>query len=260
MKKVFWITGASSGIGAELARQYAKRNVLIILSARRESLLIALKKELGNSKDIQLLPFDLIDFQMIPTLVEKAIAIFGRIDVLINNGGISQRSMISETSFEVYKTLMEVDYLGPVALSRALLPHFIKQQKGHYVVVSSVMGKFGSPYRSGYCGAKHALHGFFDVLRMEHSKDNIFVSMICPGFIQTNITINAITGDGSALGYDDPATRSGIPAPIFCRKMIRAIALKKRETIIAKKEKFGVYLRFFSNRLLQKIILNSKVR
>lgn len=260
MKKVIWITGASSGIGEELSRQYARQNVRLILSARRKSVLVALKEELGSSDSIQVLPFDLTDFEAMPLVVDKAIAFFGHIDILINNGGISQRSMIADTQFDVYQKLMDVDYLGPVALSKALLPHFIEQQKGQFVVVSSVMGKFGSPYRSGYCGAKHALHGFFDVLRMEHAKDNIAVSLICPGFIQTNVTINAITGDGSPLGHDDPATQSGIDVTVFCRKMIRAITQKKWETIIAKKEKWGVYLRFFSNRLLQKVVLKSKVR
>ena len=180
MNKVIWITGASSGIGAELAIQYAKEDgVSLILSARREKQLNEVKSICDIKTPIALLPFDLINFEKAESHVKKAISLFGKIDVLINNGGISQRSKILGSTFKVFQTLIEVDYLGTVALSHALLPHFVNQKKGHFVVVSSVMGKFASPFRSGYCGAKHALHGFFDALRMEHKKDNINVTMVC---------------------------------------------------------------------------------
>src|SRR5210317_217483 len=166
--KVIWITGASSGIGKGLALELSKRNCKLILSSRRKNVLEEVKVSCKNQENVIVHPFDLKDIDFIPKVCEQAIAAFGTVDILINNGGISQRSLIINTSIEVDRTLMEVDYLGTIALSKALLPHFIKKQSGHYVVVTSIMGKFGSPYRSGYCGAKHALHGFFDVLRMEH--------------------------------------------------------------------------------------------
>ena len=257
---VVWITGASSGIGAELARQYSKRNINLILSARRAAVLLEVKEScMGHSK-IQILPFDIIDFDSAPNQVEKALSFFGRVDVLINNAGISQRSLILDSKFEVFKKIIEIDYLGTVALSRAILPHFISQQSGHYVVVSSVMGKFGSPYRSGYCGAKHALHGFFDVMRMEHQKDNIYVTMVCPGFVATPIALNSIQGDGTALGKDDEATRKGLDVVYFVRKMIHAIDQKKWELSIGGKEKLGVFLKRLSNKLVHNVVIRSRVR
>src|SRR5690606_26520043 len=180
--KVIWITGASSGIGKGLALELSKRNCKLILSSRRHDVLVKVKNECQNSENVFILPFDLGVIEQMQNIVKKAMTFFGRVDVLINNGGISQRSLIVDTSIDVDKKLMEVDFLGTVALSKAILPHFIQQQSGHYVTVTSIMGKFGSPYRSGYCGAKHALHGFFDVMRMEHQKDHIKVTLICPGF------------------------------------------------------------------------------
>jgi len=257
---VVWITGASSGIGAELARQYSKRNINLILSARRAAVLLEVKEScIGHSK-IEILPFDINNFDSAQNQVEKALSFFGRVDVLINNAGISQRSLILDSKFEVFKKIIEIDYLGIVALSRAILPHFISQQSGHYVVVSSVMGKFGSPYRSGYCGAKHALHGFFDVMRMEHQKDNVSVTIVCPGFVATPIALNSIQGDGTALGKDDEATRKGLDVNYFVRKMIHAIDQKKWEVSIGGTEKLGVFLKRLSNKLLHNVVIRSRVR
>lgn len=258
--KTIWITGASSGIGAELSRQYAKSGNRLILSSRRLKELETVKQTCSNQEHIKILPLDLKDFKSMDDSVEKAIALFGSIDLLINNGGVSQRSLIADTNFEVYKELIDVNYLGTVALTKALLPFFIKQGSGHFAVVTSVMGKFGSPFRSGYCGAKHALHGFFDVLRMEHQKDNIAVTMICPGFVQTNVTINALTGNGEKLNHDDPGTKNGLEVSYFCKKMIRAISANKWEVSFGKKEKLGVFVKRFSQKLLHSIVLRSNVR
>ena len=257
---VVWITGASSGIGAELARQYSKRNINLILSARRAAVLLKVKESCMGHSNIEILPFDINNFDSAPNQVEKALSFFGRVDVLINNAGISQRSLILDSKFEVFKKIIEIDYLGTVALSRAILPHFISQQSGHYVVVSSVMGKFGSPYRSGYCGAKHALHGFFDVMRMEHQKDNVYVTMVCPGFVATPIALNSIQGDGTALGKDDEATRNGLDVIYFVSKMIHAIDQKKWEVSIGGIEKLGVFLKRLSNKLVHNVVTRSRVR
>ena len=191
---------------------------------------------------------------------DQAIKQYGKIDLLINNGGISQRALIIDTDISVDKKLMEVDYLGTVALSKALLPHFIKNQTGHYAVVTSLMGKFSSPYRSGYCGAKHALHGFFDTLRMEHQKDNVNVTLICPGFVNTNIAKNALIGDGSLQNSQDDATENGLPIPEFCDRMIQAIQKEKFEAYIGKKEVLGVYLKRFFPKLLHRFVMKSQVR
>jgi dehydrogenase/reductase SDR family protein 7 len=259
-KNVIWITGASSGIGAELAKQYAKEGTFLILSARREKALQEVKNSCEHQENITVLPLDLKDFKSMAQHVEKALAVYGSIDLLINNGGVSQRSLIADTKIEVYQELMDINYMGTVALTKALLPYYIERKKGHFAVVTSVMGKFGSPYRSGYCGAKHALHGFFDVLRMEHQKDNVDVTLICPGFVQTNVTINALTGTGDRLNHDDPGTQNGLEVAYFCRKMIRAIRNKKWEVSFGKKEKLGVFVKRFSQKVLHAIVMRSNVR
>ena len=259
-EKVVWITGASSGIGAALAKIYAEKGAKLILSSRRVPDLEKVKSECPNSENVKILPIDLNDFDKAAVEVQKAFDFFGTIDVLINNAGVSQRSLIADTQFDVFKKLIEIDYLGTVALSRALLPFFIKQGGGHYVVVSSVMGKYGSPFRSGYAAAKHALHGFFDVMRMEHQKDNIYVTMICPGFVRTPIAMNSLRGDGSVLGFDDLATRKGMKVEGFARKMVRSVEKKKWEVSFGGKERLGVYLKRLSNKLLHSIIIRSQVR
>jgi dehydrogenase/reductase SDR family protein 7 len=173
---------------------------------------------------------------------------------------VSQRSLLVDTDFEVDKKLIEVDYLGTVAITKALLPHYISNRKGHFVTITSLMGKFGSPYRSGYCGAKHALHGFFDVLRMEHQKDNVNVTLICPGFIQTNVAVNALTGDGSKQNSNDQATLNGMPVAVFAKKLVKAVESNTFESYIGGKEVLGIYLKRFFPKLLHRLVLKSEVR
>lgn len=258
--KIIWITGASSGIGEELTYQLNKVGAKLIISARREAILNSVKSQCNNPDNTVVLPLDSNAFETMESVVTNALAIFGKIDVLINNAGISQRSLIAETSFSVYQELINTDYLGVVALTKALLPHFISQKSGHYVTVSSLMGKFSSPYRSGYCGAKHALHGFFDALRMEHEADGVLVTMVCPGFVQTNIAKTALTADGTQQQYNDEATNKGLEVGAFCNKMIRAIAREKYEVYIGGKEVLGILLKRFFPKLLHKVVLKSKVR
>jgi len=259
-QKIIWITGASSGIGEELAKQLSQKDCKLILSARRTEELERVKSYCKTPENVAIVPFDLGNVNAMSGVVTKAINTFGDIHILINNGGISQRSPIIETTIDVDRKLMEIDYLGTVALSKALLPHFIAQQRGHYVTVSSLMGKFSSPLRSAYCGAKHALHGFFDALRLEHHADNVKVTMICPGFVNTNVARNALTADGSKQGYQDDMTENGLNVTVFVKKMIRAIANQKYEAYIGKFEKFGVFVKRLSPRLLHKLVLRSKVR
>lgn len=258
--KTVWITGASSGIGKSLAIALSKYDCKLILSARRTEELEKVKGLCYNPDLVYVLPLDLAEINTAKAVSEKAISAFGNIDILVNNGGISQRSPIIDTSIDVDRKLMEIDYLGTVALSKALLPHFVANQSGHYVVVSSLMGKFSSHYRSAYCAAKHALHGFFDALRLEHDKDNIKVTMICPGFVNTNVARNALTADGSQQGYQDDMTENGLDVDVFVKKMITAIRKEKFEAYIGKFEKFGVYVKRLSPRLIHKLVMRSKVR
>jgi len=258
--KTIWITGASSGIGKSLAIALSKYNCKLILSSRRTTELENVKSLCEQPDLVYVLPLDLADTAAMKAISDEAISAFGSIDILVNNGGISQRSPIIETSIDVDRKLMEIDYLGTVALSKAVLPHFVAQQSGHYVVVSSLMGKFSSPLRSAYCGAKHALHGFFDALRLEHHHDHIKVTMICPGFVNTNVARNALTADGSKQGYQDDMTQKGLDVDVFVKKMISAIRKEKFEAYIGKFEKFGVYVQRLSPKWIHSMVLRSKVR
>lgn len=258
--KVVWITGASSGLGEALAYELAEKGHKLIISSRRRSELERVAGNCPHSENIAILPLDLSDLAVMDQKVTDAMALHGPIDILINNAGISQRSLILETDLIVYQKLMEVDYMGTIALTKALLPYFVARKNGHFVTVTSLMGKFGSPYRSGYCAAKHALHGFFDVLRMEHAKDHVAVTLVCPGFVNTNVAKNALTADGSPQAQNDTATQNGLSPQIFAKKMARAIERQKFEAYIGKKEIMGIYLKRFFPKLLHRVVLKSKVR
>ncbi|MBO9691090.1 SDR family oxidoreductase [Chryseobacterium sp.] len=259
--KVIWITGASSGIGEALVKNLAKNsNARIILSSRKEDQLHSVAEKAGLSTDrYAVIPLDLKNYKNMPDIAKKAAEQFGKIDILINNAGLSQRSLAMETDIEVDKQLIDIDYIGTVALTKAVVPYMIRDKGGHIAVVSSLMGIFGAPMRSGYAGAKHALHGFFDALRAELFTQNIRITMICPGFIQTDISIHAVTGDGSLQGTMDDATKNGMQVDIFSEKMLHAIQKQKKQKVIGGKEVMAVYLKRFFPGLLAKIIRKAKV-
>ncbi|KAJ0008962.1 hypothetical protein NQD34_016377 [Periophthalmus magnuspinnatus] len=198
---VVWVTGASSGIGEELAYQLAQCGARLILSSRRENELQRVKShclQCSNlhNEDILVLPLDLLERQSHEAKTEAAIQYFGHIDVLINNSGRSQRSLFLETSLEVYHALMELNFLGTVSLTKQVLPHMTKQGSGSIVTVSSVMGLVGAPLGTGYAASKHALQGFFNSLRAELTDyPNILISTVCPGPVQSKIVDNAFTED-----------------------------------------------------------------
>lgn len=260
VNKTVWITGASSGIGEALAYELNKRGCKLIISSRRTNELERVKNCCQHQELVKIIALDLENFEEIPKQTLEALGAYGAIDILINNAGISQRSYIAETDFDVYRKLMNVNYLGTIAITKSLLPHFIDRKTGHFVTVTSLMGKFGSPLRSGYCASKHALHGFFDVLRMEHEQDGIAVTLICPGFVQTNIAHNALTAKGKPQNQNDTATQNGISVTSCALQIIRAIERKKFESYIGGKETFGVYLKRAFPKLLHKVVLKSKVR
>lgn len=241
--KVVWLTGASSGIGEALAIELAKEGCKLILSARRKNELQRVQKLAELSDDnCLLLPLDLEQYQDFENLKNIALQKFNRIDVLINNAGISQRSLAIETSIEVDKRLMEVNYIGTVTLTKTLLPHFIKNKSGLIVTVTSAVGKIPSPWRSSYAAAKHALHGFFDSLRAECYQDGLRVLLVCPGFVATNVSVNALTGNGETTGKMDAATAKGISAKKCAQGIVAAMKAEKQEVVIGGiKEKFGVW-------------------
>lgn len=255
LNKTVWITGASSGIGRALSIELSLQNAKLILSSRDVNSLELVKKECKNPQNITVIPLDLEDYTQFSKKVTEAIAAFGTIDILVNNGGISQRSLIKDTDILVDKRIIEVNYLGTVALTKAILPHFIQNKRGHFVVTTSIVGKIGTPLRSSYAASKHALHGFFDSLRAEHFHDNIFVTLVCPGFVNTNVSKNALTGNGTPQQKMDMATQNGIQPERFAKLMAKSIIDKKEEVYIGGfKEKLGVYVKRFFPKILSIMI------
>lgn len=255
--KVIWLTGASSGIGEALAYAFAKNGARIILSARRKE---ALERVKGNcpvsaQPGIRILPLDLRTSDTLQLSAQAAIQIFGHIDILVNNAGMRVHGRVTDTDVEMYRMIMEVNYLGTIALTKYLLPHFLLRKEGHFVTISSVTGIFGTPYRSAYAASKHALHGFFDGLRAEHHKDNIKVTMICPGFIQTSRPLELHASESEPAS----ATR-GKPASWCAQKIVSAIERDKQEVYIGGREVLGVYLKRFFPRLFSRVIRRVAVR
>jgi len=196
---VVWVTGASSGIGEELACQLSKLGVSLVLSARRVQELERVKTrclENGNlkEKDILVLPLDLTDRSSHEAATKVVLQEFGKIDILVNNAGRSQRSLCMDTSLDVFKELIELNYLGTVSLTMCVLPHMIERKQGKIVIVNSLLGILSAPLSSGYCASKHALRGFFNCLRAELATyPGIVISNICPGPVQSNIVKNSLT-------------------------------------------------------------------
>jgi short-subunit dehydrogenase len=258
--KVIWITGASSGIGEALAREAAARGARVVLSARKtEQLNRVLETIHGNG---WVLPLDLEkDQARFPAMVQQVLSLTnGQLDVLINNGGVSQRSLGHETSLEVDRTIMEVNYFGQIALTKAVLPHMMAHGKGHIVVMSSIAGKLGFFLRTAYSASKHALHGFFDSLRLELHAHGIQVLLVCPGKVQTPISLRALTGEGKAFGQMDRAQETGVSAEYTAQAVLNAILQGKHEVYIGGKEILAVSIKRFFPRLLHRILLKQKVQ
>ena len=230
--KIAWITGASSGIGAALAAELDARGAHLILSGRREDALAAVAATLA--RPCLVLPFDTTDAAALPNVVDAAVAWRGGIDLLVNNAGISQRSLAIDTDLAVYRTIMEVDFFAPVQLTQRVLPHMVARGGGHIAVTSSVAGKVGAPLRSGYSAAKHALLGWFDAVRAEvETAYGIAVSVILPGSVRTDIAVNALSATGGIRGRSDANIANGMPAEQAARQIADALADKTREIVVA---------------------------
>lgn len=250
--KVIWITGASSGIGEELAKQFAHEGAKLVLSARRESELLRVKSSTNlTDNQVLILPMDMQEVDSFPSKFQQIIEQFGGVDVMVHNAGISQRTLFLEMSDQDAQRLLNTNFMSVVALTRIVLPHFIQKKSGSFLVTSSVSGKIGTPYRTMYCASKHALQGFFDGLRGEVWRDGIQVTVVCPGYINTPISLSAIGKDGNAYGKMDINQVKGIPVNICVEKMIKALKSGKHEIVIAGiKETFGTYLKRFAPSIL----------
>jgi short-subunit dehydrogenase len=250
-----WITGASSGIGEALALAFHQAGAKLILSARREDELKRVQTACGSEPATLILPMDVTNAAELPEKMQLALGPFGGIDILVLNAGISQRSRTRETDENVYRRLMEVNFFAPEAMARAVLPSMLAQKSGHIVVISSVAGKFGVPMRSGYSATKFALHGFFEALRAEEERNGVHVTMVCPGYIRTDISLSALRGDGRKHAKMDSQLAHGMPADECARQILQAIARKKKEIVVAAaREKSLVYVKRFFPTLLARMI------
>jgi short-subunit dehydrogenase len=253
--KAVWITGASSGIGEALAHRFAHSRARLILSSRRKHELDRVAGACSGAESVAVLPLDLSEPESMDEAARRAIEIAGCIDVMVHNAGVTQRSFAADTGYRVDELLMRTNYLGPVALTKAVLPSMSARRQGHFIVVTSVLGKFGLPGRSGYCAAKHALHGFFETIRAELWRDGIRVTLALPGWVRTNVSINALTGSGEANGVMESGTAGGV-TPDFCaRKIISAAASGKQEVAIVRTtERAALYLSRLAPGLFARII------
>lgn len=257
--KVVWITGASSGIGEALAVRFAQEKARLVLSARREEELNRVARRCIDAgapeTQVMVLPLDVTDLASLPKATEAVIERFERIDLLVNNAGVSQRSLCKDTDLSVYQKLLDVDVMGQIALTKAVLPFMLERKSGHLAVTSSVAGKVGVPLRTGYCAAKHAVMGFFDALRGEVEDEGIQVSTITPGFIRTNVSHNALVADGSAFGKEDSDIAGGMNVDDCAEVVVKALAQGKREIPVGKgKEMAALWVKRLAPELVFRLV------
>ncbi|XP_060540048.1 dehydrogenase/reductase SDR family member 7B isoform X3 [Pantherophis guttatus] len=234
------ITGATSGLGKECAKAFHAAGSQLVLCGRSAERLQGVLQELSAAADPlknghkhHTMVFDLSDIKTVVSAAKEILSCVDHVDILINNAGISYRGIITETAIEVDRKVMETNYFGPLALTKALLPAMIKRRKGHIVTISSVQGKISIPFRSAYAASKHATQAFFDCLRAEVEQFNIEVTVVSPGYIQTNLSLNAVTSDGSQYGVLDKTISEGKTAADVARLVLNAVGEKKKEVLVA---------------------------
>ncbi|MFK5925183.1 MAG: SDR family oxidoreductase [Desulfuromusa sp.] len=257
--KTVWITGASSGIGAALARALAVRGARLILSARSVDKLETVRQSCSMPDEHLCLVMDLADRASIETAWHRLQELPRKVEILINNAGMTQRARVKETQMEVYRLLLEVNFLAVVDLTKKVLPDMLERGAGQIVAVSSVMGKFASPQRSGYAAAKHALQGFMDSLRAEVYDAGIRVLVVSPGFVNTDVSRNALRGDGTLHNKMDSGQATAISAESCAEQIIAAMAKGRDEVFPGGKERIGLLLNRLSPALLRRVMRKVRV-
>jgi dehydrogenase/reductase SDR family protein 7B len=257
--KVVWITGASSGIGEGLAKQLADRGAHLILSSRNADKLEALKAKLAKTENHTILPLDVSNEQSINQAVNTNKELVDTVDVLINNAGVSQRALTWEASRESERLIMETNFYGATALTKAVLPGMMKRNAGSIISLSSPAGAFGFPLRSSYSASKHALHGYFDSLRAEldAAKKNIHIMLVLPGRVSTNMSFNALTQDGSKQAEADQRLASGLSAEECAKGIIKA-AEKRKAEIYFGREQILIYIKRYLPGVFRSIVTKFK--
>ena len=252
--KVALVTGGAKGMGASHCAALAAEGAFVVVCDVLDEQGAALAQEIGGSY-LHLDVTSESDWIAAVAATEKE---FGPIDILINNGGMSQRSLTAETPLEIDRKIMEINFFGTIALTKSVLPYMIKQNSGHIIAMSSIAGKFGFYFRSAYAASKHALHGFFESLRMEVQLNNIKVLIVCPGKIKTNISINAITGDGGKHNKMDESQEKGLSAKECARQILSGIKNNKEELFIGGKELRAIWVKRFFPNLFTRLIRKQK--
>ena len=230
--KVIWITGASSGIGKALAHAFADEGAHLVLSGRREDAL----QEVADAilSEALVLPFEATDWDALPGIAKQAIAWKGRVDGLVNNAGISQRSLAIDTDYAVYRRIVDIDLLAPIALTQLVLPHMANRGSGHIAGISSVAGRVGVPLRTAYCAAKHGLVGYLDALRAETEiAHGLTITTILPGSVRTDVARNALEADGGRRGRSDSAIDGGMDPDDCARQIVEGMIAGTAEILIA---------------------------
>jgi dehydrogenase/reductase SDR family member 7B len=244
--KTAWITGASSGIGESLVRAFVKMGSTVVASSNDIAGLERVRESCGDkSSMVHCVPFDLTDTSEINKIVEQQVNRLGRIDFLLNIGGISQRARIDETPIWLDRKIFEINYFGTIALTKAVLPYMILQKSGHILATSSISGRFGFPLRSAYSASKQALHGFFETLYLENKKYNIRASVIIPGRVRTAISLHALDSEGREHGKLDEGQAKGVLPEHAAEIIIKGIIKNQREILVGKGELFMLYIRRF---------------
>ncbi len=259
--KVVWITGASSGLGKALAKECALQGAQVVLTARRLEELEKVRVSLLNPDQHISVCADITDESQVRRAYEQVLQQKGRIDWLINNAGLSQRALIAETAMLTERAIMEVDYFSQVFLTKTVLPAFLKQKSGRIAFVSSVAGLLGTQYRASYSAAKAAIHMWANSLRAEVADQGVDVSVIFPGFVKTNVSFNALNGEGQAQGHQDEAIENGLEADEFAQIAVKALLAGEEYIVVGgRKEKLGVLVSRLSPQTLYKMIRKARVK
>jgi short-subunit dehydrogenase len=259
--KVVWITGASSGLGAALAQAFAEQDAQVVLTARRVEALEQIRQTLKHPERHVVVAADISNEADVRHAYAQVLQQKGRIDYLINNAGLSQRALIADTTMQTERAIMEIDYFSQVFLSKTVLPTFLQQKTGRIVFISSVAGLLGTQYRATYSAAKAAIHMWANSLRAEVAEHGVKVSVVFPGFVKTNVSFNALNGEGKPQGHQDAAIENGLEADAFAQIVLNALAQGQEYIVVGGlKEKLGVLVSRLSPKMLYKMIRNTQVK
>ena len=233
---------------------WSREGARVVLSARNAAELERVRRTCADPERHVVWPLDLADERAIEAAAAEILRELGKVDVLVHSGGVSQRALAADTEVATDRAIMEVNYFGTIALTKAVLPSMRARKSGHLVPISSVIGHVGIPLRSAYAASKHALHGFFDALRAETEKDGIRVTIVCPGYIRTKVSENALRGDGSRYGATDDTHKDAMLPEAAAPTILDGVAKGKREVRVGGKEIHAILMKRLLPGLVARVI------